>query len=632
MKLPKIGAAKPLGWLKRQLHTDLHEGFVGNYNAFCPSVNLDLFVKQRITSFHNEQTDEENKEIDNLVHKPWWAGEHEGYWKDGVSRTAYLLDDETYIKKTEVWVREVVDAAERNGGYVGIYNEGSRFNHRGENGELWTQSLILQVLLSFYEFSDDQRVLDTVIKAVDLTFDTYFSKQSYFCANPERAAGGVYHGVGAINILEWLYRLTGDIKYHTYACDFYDDYSNVTNTSHADLQLSRLLDNGQPFAGHTPHITESLLLPVMAACVKSKKTGDYSLAAFQTMKKLAYCTTPSGSFVGDENVDGRRGSGETPYEYCSTTEGLIALNRIISLTGDITLGDNIENMVFNAGFGARLPDLHAVCYLSKDNRYEINHEANEKRFTYAAWHDAASCCTLNAGRMLPYFAEGMWRDPDKNNTITKVLYGPSSFITKIEDSEITITENTDYPFSDDVQMEITVSCSRHFSLRLRKPFGAYITINKGGEIFRDCLTEDDNSVVISRTWEGTITISFSFNFEIKTHRSNMECYKQRGPILYVLPIKAEVKKETAIRNSGYYAYRVEAKEKIGEELYLDPTEEFTISKNGNETLKSPWRTSPLTLKGALFTSEGEKVHSKLVPMGTTILRRLTFPISPRQFE
>ena len=96
-------------------------------------------------------------------------------------------------------------------------------------------------------------------------------------------------------------------------------------------------------------------------------------------------------------------------------------NRIMEVKGMTAAADLVERLVFNAGQGGRLPVLTACSYCTQDNRQLVNSAGEGFRDGYWPTHGAA-CCTLNAGRLMPYFVEGMWMR--KDNGLAAMLYRP----------------------------------------------------------------------------------------------------------------------------------------------------------------------------------------------------------------
>lgn len=66
---------------------------------------------------------------------------------------AYILGDEKMIEEAKTWI-EAVFKSQREDGYFGPYIE--------KNGkpDLWGNMIMLWCLQSYYEYSNDQRVID----------------------------------------------------------------------------------------------------------------------------------------------------------------------------------------------------------------------------------------------------------------------------------------------------------------------------------------------------------------------------------------------------------------------------------------------------------------------------------------
>ncbi len=196
-KFLKSGEVMPQGWMKEQIRLDLEDGYLSKFDKINHTVTHNLFVKQDRTS---------GGSYDGL--QCWWSGEHEGYWKDGVLRMAFLSGNEALKSKAIAWLDEIV-AAQGSDGYIGIYGDcgkdNCRYHHMGENGELWTQSRIFQVLMAGYEFTGNEKWFIALKKAVDNTIT--HDPGNYF--NPEKKNfGGVSHGIGFFDAIWYMYSQT----------------------------------------------------------------------------------------------------------------------------------------------------------------------------------------------------------------------------------------------------------------------------------------------------------------------------------------------------------------------------------------------------------------------------------------
>lgn len=613
----KAGEIKPIGWIKEQLYRDLTEGYIGHFDHVHHTVTHNLFVEQ------NRRSEKQYKIV-----KEWWSAEHEGYWKDAVIRMAFLTGNNEYKERAKKWMDEIVENAGEDG-YIGIYEDCDeptcRFKHKKGNGELWATSRILMAMLAYYEYTEEKKVLSAAEKAAKLIMSEY-EDRNYFTKKSK--GGGVSHGIGFFENLEWLYRITGDDAYIKVAVKLYNDFNNG-NVRDDDLKLQMLLDTSRHFRKHGAHVAEGIFVPHFVAAIDNNP--EFDRASEMSVKKLNYHLTPGGAMRCDEWVKGRKGTADEQYEYCGIAEMISPMNKMIAFKGDFNLADKIETMVFNAGQGSRFPVLKALSYLTSDNRIKINHTEIGHRETYDASHRAASCCVLNGGRLMPYYVEGMWMKDIENDGLVATLYGPCEVNTTVKNVNVHIEEKTNYPFSEEVKFIVNTEKPVEFPLILRKPYGCTnIDISKmeGADI-----REENDKIVITKHWKKNDTFTVNFNFKIKkiAHPSSKTVkgggyYVKRGALVYALPFDYRLDTIKEYHNSGFYRYKIKAKDKEGWKYTIASDADFEFeSSAGNELLLHPWDEPVVKLKGNLVNKNGEKIPVELVPEGNTVFRRVTFP-------
>ena len=614
-KILEAGSIEPQAWIKEQLHRDLTEGYIGQYDQVHRTVTFNVFIEQNRLS---------KRKLG--LRKEWWSGEHEGYWKDGIIRMAFLTNNNHYIQKAEKWIDEIKEVTARDD-YVGIYKDcekpGCRFNHTRGNGELWASSRMLMALLAYYEFTGDQEVLEITENASKLIMRKY-KDENYFAVTSR--GGGVSHGIGFFEILEWLYRITGNKDYLEFSVKLYKDF-NRGNIRDDDLKTQKLLDEDQLFEKHGAHIAEGMFVPEYIASIQ--KTDKYHRAADNAVKKLTQHLTPGGAMRADEWIKARKGTADERYEYCGIAEMLSPLNKMISFTGDLSLADKIETMTFNAGQGARFPVLSALSYLTADNRIHINHHELIKRESYDAAHLAAACCALNGARLMPYYVEGMWMKSIDDNSIIALLFGPCIVKTKINDTKVQITEDTNYPFSDKITFTVNPEKEVKFPLIIRKPHqskNADIKVSSDAKVI-----QNEEIIRIEKNWKKNDQVIVTFNFDIqkidqpasKTVK-NEGAYLKRGALVYSLPFDHKMKTVKEYQNSGFYRYKIKATDSTGWHLKLDTNDEFNYIPDTNDNYKHPWDAPVVKLRGTLRDGKNNKHQVELVPLGNTIFRRVTF--------
>lgn len=623
----KAGSVKPAGWILEQMSTDLTKGLAGSYEKIWPNVSLDLFA--------NQNRHPGNVKVlrgEKVGHQPaWWAGEHEGYWKDAIVRLAFLTNNQQFKLRAKKWMDEIIARARENDGYIGIYSPDSRFPGDHTDGELWTQSRIFQAMLAYYEFTGDKKVLKAVEKAASLSLHTYRDEiGTYFGRKGVVQHGGVAHAVGFFDTLEWLYRLTGKKEFRNGLIWFYEDFSNHPNR-YEDLQLKTLLDKEALFLGHTPHIVEGMYAPQVMAALTTK--AEYKKAAATVINRLEYHTTPAGNFVGDELVRGRKGTAEMWGEYCSMTEGVSSLNKILAWGGPLKAADQIENTVMNAAQAARFhPDNIAVQYLGRDNQFSANNrELLHGRTVYAGYHRAAACCTLNSTRIMPYYTDGMWYTLNNEEGLFGMLYGPSSLKTKVKGVNVQIVEDTNYPFEDKLNLKVTVENPVEFKLKLRIPGTAGSVVIEAGKDAK--VKQAEGIISIEKLWKGAQEVKVDFDFQPQLKKAkDSTYYVSNGPLLYSFPIPAKVKKTEELKligneNSGFFEYSVTPETTADTwEMSLIRESSFKSFEFHNKDKLHPWSQSPVGIMAKLTNNKGRIREVSLLPHGSTLLRRLTFPV------
>jgi hypothetical protein len=617
----KPGEIIPQGWIREQLRLDLQEGLTGAYPRLSDNVSQNLFATQ---TRHPGTRVKGNR---GLEEKAWWAGEHEGYWADAIVRSAILLQDVKWLAWSAQWVESILAKAEQTG-CITIYSPETRFPDRGYDGELWTQSRAFQALLAWYEYSGDPRVLSAVEKSVHLTIDHYRPTTYFGRPDPD---GGVTHGVGYMDTLEWLYRLTEDRYYADAAVWLYEDYCKAEFKDFYDLRPEELMDSSRPWNYHTPHVAEALHMPALAAAFSQR--DDYRRAAANLLSKLEYHTNPGGGFVAGkviESICQTPGGGDVTGEYCSITEGIQTLNRLMLYQPDARISRWIETAMFNAGQGARFhPANTAVVYLSRDNRRTADDPViHGGRELYSGSHKAAACCTLNAMRILPYYIESMWLK--KAEEVLLNLYGPSVLKSEIAGVPLIIDQQTAYPFSDRVTLIVSPERAIRFSLKLRIPPGSddpQIDAGPDAEVQRE-----GDFITVSKVWNAGDIVSADFRFQVtrRIPQDGKGSYVQWGPLVFSLPLEGrqDIHDEIASNSggpSGFYEYFISSVSSEGWNYCADPSSQFKLIRLQDGNDQSPWMYPPVGLRGTLLDASGKPVPVTLLPLGSTQLRRTTFP-------
>lgn len=610
-----LGDIRPTGWMLAQLQNDLTRGFAGCLDTLTERAASDLFT-HRIESSSQQFA--------------WWDSETRGNWLWGYTMMAGLAglpEQQSRVNELIGRLKQTQDAD----GYIGIYSQQSRYQHgHEENGELWGQGRALLALLSHYELTGDPSSLQAAGSAADLTMNQYGPGRSYFHRSGNSELTGMTHGLCYSDVVEWLYRITSDRRYRDFGVWLYQDFNQMQRPfTNDDMTVASLLDRHHYMKGHAVHTVEHLRALLFAAFMSTD--SQVELALKNALWKLEHYTLPSGAVIGDEGLHGLP-LPEIGYEYCTLSELLFSLTSALEKMGDPVLGDWIESLAFNAAQAARFANGTGIAYLSLDTRISaLNSRADSYshlhdkhgRFKYSPTHeDVACCCNPNAVRLLPHYISRMWMQFPEQGGFAATTYGPCILKTRHHDTEVIITEQTEYPFSNTIQFRVSSDRPLNFMLLLRKPAWAG-SINIEGTIAH----EQEGWLVIEKEWIGdnTFTITFDPHIEVFPY-PNSEYAVRRGALQYVYPVEYQLHpiKDYAVNDFHDYEITPTDLEQAYQPIILDEAKpgyglQFKSPLAGE--MPRNWEQPQIWLEAG--------VH-RLVPMGSTILRRASFPLKRKQ--
>lgn len=632
----RLGEVKPNGWLLNQMRADLSQGFVGKLDRLVPDLIIhdDIYGRNRLTkAIKNKDVGTIDQGGEWEVQYLWWNSETQSNWWDGFVRNALLTEHLPSLKRVDAYIDRILSYQDEDG-YLGIYAPDLRYNFEGENGELWAQSSLFRGLLAYYEVSNDPKVLEAVEKAMQVTMEAYsIRKSTPFKA--DKSFAGLCHGLTITDALDRLYQLTNKKDYLDYALWLYEDYSRQ-DVSEKDIQYSNLADSTYKFQGHGVHVYEHLRSLLTAYYASGNPNLKLALEAYQ--EKLALCLSPSGGPIGDEWIKGNTANAsETGYEYCSTHELLDSYSHLLQKTGEMTWADQAEYLLFNAAQGARHPRVSCIAYLKTDNSYSMtgalhpgeNSKEAQTRYKYSPVHqDVAVCCVPNAGRIYPYFVKAMWmRSPEG---LVAAMYGPCEVNTEVKNTPLKIIEDTNYPFDLDVRFTLNLEKATEFEIALRKPNWAvnYKIQAPGAKII-----EEAGLIKVQKVWNDQDQISIQWEAEVQAHQDQQgDYYLTRGPLLYALPLLGQewITKEYDVPN--FYDYKCRSSDIYNYGFVPGSEKKFEWVEDEAFEARKPWL-NPAYLLGDLINKDSQQKETvELRPLGSTVLRRVTFVEVPAKVQ
>ncbi len=648
LKLP-IGSIKPKSWLLDQLQMQA-DGMTGHLDELSQYVknhadeNIRMEYPQH--AFIIDESAWLNKEGKGSI-SSW---EEVPYWLRGYGDLGYVLGDKKIIKETKRWIDAVIASQQEDGWF------GPLVNKNGEKGPgLWPNMIMLNVLQSYYEYSDDKRVLDLMtdyfrwqLKVPDKEFLVGFWDKQRASDNME----SVY----------WLYNRTGD----RWLLELGEKI--FRNMARWDKEVT---------SWHGVNASQGFRAP--GIYFLQSKNGAHLGAAYRNYDEIMgrYGQVPGGMFGADENArDGYHGPRQAA-ETCSMVEFMHSFEMLGKITADVRWYDRCEDVAFNSLPAALTPDLRALHYLTAPNQVLLDakshHPGIEQRnkssvvdrswFAYSP-HSRTTfpyrCCLYNHGQGWPYYAGELWH-ATSDNGVAASLYCASTVSAKVGDGTmVEVEQKTDYPFGEDIILNLNPEKPVAFPLYLRIPqwcSGAEAWLN--GEKL-DIVVKGPSYLVIDREWKAGDSVAMSLPMELRATVWDKDFKNARtepngsvsishGPLTYSLKIG---EKWVKIGGSDKWPiHRVEPTTPWNYSLVVDPDNpEKTISvkERKRRLAKQPFtlENAPIVLRakakkipnwkidelGMVGRMQANPIRSsqpleevELVPMGCARLRISAFP-------
>lgn len=557
----------------------------------------------------------------------WEDFEQTGYWADGALRCGYFIDDPELTRRVKEWVDFQIDHPKEDG-FIGP-----------ELHNLWPHVVFFRVIMAEYSRNPSPRI----IKALSNHYKNAARSQTLIkTGGPEWDFNErtMLH----IEMLCWLYQQTNDAFFIEKAEDTYKAFCSRKSP----FTMQAFLSDEVPIV-HSVSSFETLKIPVILYINTGKK--EYLDAAIHGIQKVyKYHGLADGIPSGNEAHDGNMPN--EVHETCCVSDAQWALGYFLQATGDVQWADLMEKICFNAAFSVVWKDFKSLQYYSSPNQVIARNNSSfcmyvggQDRMAYRIAHGPA-CCNGNMNRMIPLFCSRQWMKKGDNG-IVAAMYAPSSFTTKLKGSknEITIQEETNYPFEETIRFRMKMKRSTPFSFWLRIPQwckGASITVNGQAA---DIVCKAGTFVEVQRKFSDGDIIELKLPMKAKSVSMPYDGVAfERGPLVFSLNVKAQ-EEITETREHDGIKFQSRILTPLSEWNYapVDAENIEVVNSNDYSNLWNP-ETTPVRLKVKAVTvtnwqlyrdnftpympsviRKGEEKVIELVPVGTTVLRMTVFP-------
>lgn len=653
IKLP-LGAIKPGSWLKESLQRQA-DGLMGNLGE------ISAWLQKEDNAWLSEDGTGS------------WGWEEVPYWLKGYANTGYILQDSLMIKESQIWFEAALKSQREDG------NFGPKMvSDRDGSQDFWSNMIMLYCLQSYYEATQDQRVIDLMTN--------YFKYQN--SVPDDKMLSGVHYwqtlrGGDNLYSVIWLYNRTGD-KFlldlaekihrtnadwtkHDNTLDEIHNHKETRNGAEFPEWYSKLVD------WHNVNVAQGFREP--AQYYQLSKNKEDLKATYDDFKIIReyFGQVPGGMFGSDENARPGYSDPRQGVETCGMVEQMNSDEHLLRITGDIFWADHAEEVAFNTYPAALMPDFRSLRYITSPNMVmndDQDHSpgiANSGPFLMMNPF-SSRCCQHNHGQGWAYFTENLFM-ATSDNGLAAVLYAAGSVTAKVNaDKEVTITNDSNYPFTESLDFTVNTSKPVKFPLYFRIPAwakDASVALN-GSEL--EANPSANTYLRINREWNDgdKITLTLPKELSLRTWEANNNSVSlDYGPLTFSLKIDEEYIKEdsaqTAIWDSKWQkdadvskwpSYEIHPASPWNYGLILDKNnleDSFTI-----ETKSWPDDDYPFTVDAAplVIKAKGKRIPQwtidqyglagelqqspvkseessetiELIPMGAARLRISAFPV------
>jgi len=427
-------------------------------------------------------------------------------------------------------------------------------SERTMSHELYNSGHLYEAAVAHYQATGKRTLLDIALKNADLVC-------SVFGPGKRHVAPG--HEVVEMGLVK-LYRITGKKEYLETAKDFIEErghYKGYDSTSKDPFR------NGSYWQDHKPVVEqdEAVGHAVRAAYLYSAVadvaalTGDEKLLAAidkiwdNLVEKKIYVQGGIGASGEGERFAGNYElPNETAYnETCAAIANVYWNQRMFLLHGESKYIDILERTLYNGLLSGVGMDGKSFFYTNAMEVKKTSHH-HYLEAERAGWFPC-SCCPTNVTRMIPSIPGYLYAV--KDDAIYINLFAKSTASVVVDNNEVQIAQENDYPWSGALTFRVSPKKSKQFKLLLRIPgWARNEAIPSDLYAFKNQTTPsidilvngtkvpytiEKGYAVLTRKWKSNDVVSLTLPMDVKEISSNEKVENnigkvalQRGPLVY----------------------------------------------------------------------------------------------------
>lgn len=452
-------------------------------------------------------------------------------------------DIETKIEK----ITDDLERAQAPDGYLNCWylqrEPENRWTNLRDNHELYNLGHLIEGAIAYFLATGRRRLLSILERHVDQVRAT-------FGPGPGQKRGYCGHQEIELALIR-LFRLTGEKKQLDLAAYFIDErgrqphYFDEEAVARGDDPKKFWAKSYEYNQSHKPvreqdkvvgHAVRAMYMysamADLAAELKddSLKRACEVLWADVTSSKI-YITSGLGPAEANEGfTEDYDLPNDTAYaETCASVALIFWAQRMLHLDLDGKYADVLEQALFNNALGG----------ISRDGEHYFysNPLDSDGRHSRWAWH-TCPCCTMNSSRLVA--SVGGYFVSANDEAIAFHLYGGISTEVALKSGKVSLREESTYPWSGDIRIEVAPEAPAEFALKLRIPGwaqGASASVN--GEAVAMEPATVNGYLTILRRWQAGDVVALDLPMppeRIYAHPSVRtdvgRVALKRGPLVY----------------------------------------------------------------------------------------------------
>jgi hypothetical protein len=488
-------------------------------------------------------------------------------WLEAASYTlASSTDSQLSARVTSVI--ELIAAAQQKDGYLNTYfilqEPTKKWTNLGMMHELYCAGHLFQAAAANYNNTGDRKLLEVACKFADLI------DQKFRLADHPGVPG---HEEIELGLIE-LFRVTQTKRYLKLAEHFINNRGqgyfkkeiaqlNQLAGANFELEIENFADfsmteyykkfflndqgeyDGSYAQDHLPvreqlaakgHAVRAMYLYSALTDFLLEKPDNY---LFQSLTKLWSNLTQTKTYLtggigSSAEIEGFSSDYDLPNktayaESCASVGSIMWNYRLLKLTAQAKYANLLEKTLYNSFL--------AGVSLTGDSFFYVNPLSSDGDHHRKGWFHV-SCCPPNIARLLASLAKYIYLKNDEELFVN--LFISSQLTSVFKGEKLTLTQSGNYPWSDQLKIELKLSAPVDFTLKIRLPDWSKKTAiflnNK--ELKREL---KNGYLVIKRLWQDKDQLKISLTMPIEKIAANPavkavqdKIALSRGPLIYCL--------------------------------------------------------------------------------------------------